>query len=808
MMNLYEINMDAMNIFEAMQSDAGKKILIITKNTEYKDFIVQEGLKHLKMLFDTSVLSIDEFYLRHSLGSYKFLSEFTMRLIIKKVIDMNKKEMPFLNYASYMDLIFEAIKEAYAKDIDLLSYAGDYKKLYHDYDKILNEHGYLGLDSKIAIDEIKLRNADAIYFVGFNEMNKKLAYLVEKSIELSKDTKVFIEEDFASDELISYLSKLASTYNKVDASGTHFEAISKKLFNERIYDTEGISFVRADSVEAELDYVLTDIKSHVLKGDYEYSDVLIYLMDKSEELALTQMLDEYSIAINKNKVLYLKDLVWQEKLYEEIRGTQLSLTKDALLDIAKNFTSNEMLLDKFDAIFVAIEEIYGKDISKEDYIELLKLAFKYEVYRKKDRLPYGVSIYTADFDTLRRYKLVYVLGMGMDSFPKTMNENFLLDSIYDEINYDKKEYMSRLSKNLMKKIFKSAEDKLSITYSSSTRSGADQGASSFYNEFYIKDRESSVDKWTLVKSLNVLEKKISLATNEEQKMHIASYKGLVDSKFINYDDVNALRNAGELSKYNAKLESYSAMARIDDYLNNKLTVSFLDSFKTCPYAALLGYIYEINAVEEDMKARHLGTYMHKVLESYYRNFIGGKVIYDNKLFTKTTSFIKSFNDYDDVLGFELENIESYIKDFIVFDEERMKNSNYIVKELEKMIAIDIDSYKIKGKIDRVDQDTLTGKLLVIDYKKSKVTLKDNLQLGAYALYYKHSGLDIAAAFIAISKFDESLKIMQTDADACEDEIRSIIAKVKSYAFPIIAKEDNKLCPNYCPYKSICKSGRE
>lgn len=837
MINVYETKKDARNLFSEIAMDEGGKTIIITKNTEYKDFIVQEGLKRLGAFVNTSVLSIDDFYLREAKGNYKFLSELSMRLIIKQVIEMNKGEMPFLNYPSYMDLIFEAIKDASTNEIDLLKSGGEYKKIYDDYEALLKKGGYLGMNDGSELDDLKIKEADAIYFIGFNEMSKKLVHLIEMAKKFDKNVKIFIEEDFASDELMAYLKENANEYHASDEDLSHFEKIAKKLFNEEILDTAGINFLRADSIEAELDYALTDIKKKVLKDGYAYGDALIYIMDKSEERALTDMLRAYEIPVNKNSVFRLRDLVWQDKLFADVAaieshmpGTndmpseshmpstsdmlgeshmpstndmlgECHMLGESIFELINTYTSDEMLLDKFKKIIAAIEDIYGKAISKEKWIELLKLAFKYEVYREKDRLPFGVSIYSADFDTLRRYKLIYIIGMNMDSFPKSMSENFLLDNIYAETGFDKKEKMSRLSKNLMKKLFKAADEKLTMTYSARTSGDADQGASSFFNEFHI-------DKWISVKSLGAIEKSVSLAASDEQKKFISAYKNIGPAKFINYDEINKLRAEGVISKYNGKLESYSAMSVVDDFVKNKLTVSFLETFKTCPYAALLGYIYGIEPAEVDMKARNIGTYMHKVLELYYRNFIGKKVIYDEALLDRTMSMIKKTNEYADVYGFELENIESYIKDFIIFDEERMKNSNYIVKELEKMITIDIDGYKIKGKIDRVDEDTLSGKLLVLDYKKSNYINKDSLQLSAYALYYKASGVDIDAAFITMTKLNGKLDIKKADADACEEEIRSLIEKLKTYSFNIIDEASKEKCLAFCDYRCMCKKGRE
>lgn len=825
MMTVYETMKDAANLFSAIEMDEGGKTLIITKNTEYKDFIVQEGLKRLGMLINTSVLSIDDFYLRQAKGNYKFLSELSMRLIIKQVIEMNKGEMPFLNYPSYMDLIFEAIKDASANDIDLLEKGGEYKKIYADYEALLKKGGYLGMNDGLELDDLKIKGADAIYFIGFNEMSKKLMHLIDMAKKFDKNVKIFIEEDFASDELMAYLKENANEVHLDDEGDSHFEKISKNLFNEEITHTAGISFVRADSIEAELDYALTDIKEKVLKDGYAYADALIYIMDKSEERALMDMLGAYDIPVNKNSVFHLRDLVWQDKLFADIAASESPMPSGSLMsgechmpstndmpseyhmsgesifERINTYTSDEMFLDKFKKIIGTIEDVYGKAISKEKWIELLKLAFKYEVYREKDRVPLGVSIYSADFDTLRHYKLIYIIGMNMDSFPKSMSENFLLDNIYAETGFDKKEKMSRLSKNLMKKLFKAADEKITMTYSARTSSDADQGASSFFNEFHI-------DEWISVKSLGAIEKSASLATSDEQKKFISAYKNIGPAKFINYDEITKLRAEGVISKYNGKLESYSAMSVVDDFVKNKLTVSFLETFKTCPYAALLGYIYGIEPAEVDMKARNIGTYMHKVLELYYRNFIGKKVIYDEALLVRTMDMIKKTNEYADVYGFELENIESYIKDFIIFDEERMKNSNYIVKEVEKMITIDVDGYKINGKIDRVDEDTLSGKLLVLDYKKSNYINKDSLQLSAYALYYKHSGVDIDAAFITMTKLDGKLDIKKADADACEEEIRSLLEKLKTYSFNIIDEASKEKCLAFCDYRCMCKKGRE
>lgn len=843
MITVYETKKDAKNLFSAIAMDEGGKTIIITKNTEYKDFIVQEGLKRLGALVNTSVLSIDDFYLREAKGNYKFLSELSMRLIIKQVIEMNKGEMPFLNYPSYMDLIFEAIKDASANDIDLLEKGGEYKKIYADYEGLLKKGGYLGMNESNELDDLKIKGADAIYFIGFNEMSKKLVHLIEMAKSFERDVKIFIEEDFASDELMAYLKENANEYHASDEDLSHFEKIAKKLFNEEILDTAGINFLCADSIEAELDYALTDIKEKVLKDGYDYADALIYIMDKSEERALMDMLGAYEIPVNKNSVFHLRDIVWKDKLFQDIAASESAMpgtndmpsecympsesampgerhmsgeshmpseclmpseyhmTGESIFERINTYTADEMLLDKFKKIIGAIEDVYGKTISKDKWIELLKLAFKYEVYREKDRVTLGVSIYSADFDTLRHYKLIYIIGMNMDSFPKSMSENFLLDNIYAETGFDKKEKMSRLSKNLMKKLFKAADEKITMTYSARTSSDADQGASSFFNEFHINE-------WISVKSLGAIEKSASLATSDEQKKFISAYKNIGPAKFINYDEINKLRAEGVISKYNGKLESYSAMSVVDDFVKNKLTVSFLETFKTCPYAALLGYIYGIEPAEVDMKARNIGTYMHKVLELYYRNFIGKKVIYDEALLVRTMDMIKKTNEYADVYGFELENIESYIKDFIIFDEERMKNSNYIVKEVEKMITIDVDGYKIKGKIDRVDEDTLSGKLLVLDYKKSKATEKDSLQLSAYALYYKPSGVDIVAAFIAITKFDGKLDVKKTDADACEEEIRSLIEKLKTYSFNIIDEASDEKCLAFCDYRCMCKKGRE
>ena len=103
---------------------------------------------------------------------------------------------------------------------------------------------------------------------------------------------------------------------------------------------------------------------------------------------------------------------------------------------------------------------------------------------------------------------------------------------------------------------------------------------------------------------------------------------------------------------------------------------------------------------------------------------------------------------------------------------------------------------------------MSGKLLVLDYKKSNYINKDSLQLSAYALYYKHSSVDIDAAFITMTKLNGKLDIKKADADACEEEIRSLIEKLKTYSFNIIDEASKEKCLAFCDYRCMCKKGRE
>ena len=60
----------------------------------------------------------------------------------------------------------------------------------------------------------------------------------------------------------------------------------------------------------------------------------------------------------------------------------------------------------------------------------------------------------------------------------------------------------------------------------------------------------------------------------------------------------------------------------------------------------------------------------------------------------------------------------------------------------------------------------------------------------------------------MTKLDGKLDIKKADADACEDEIRSLIEKLKTYSFNIVDEASKENCLAFCDYRCMCKKGRE
>ena len=149
-------------------------------------------------------------------------------------------------------------------------------------------------------------------------------------------------------------------------------------------------------------------------------------------------------------------------------------------------------------------------------------------------------------------------------------------------------------------------------------------------------------------------------------------------------------------------------------------------------------------IEETIASSTIGNIVHDSLEIIYKGYVGKRLKIEdlekmNKLVSTTVkdvikNYMREENNNKGKNVIIIETVKKYVERVIEIDRKVVENENdlriiAVEKEFETKIKDGSKKYKIRGKIDRVDQ--VNGELRVIDYKSGKkisrrdVTIKGN-----------------------------------------------------------------------------------
>ena len=149
-------------------------------------------------------------------------------------------------------------------------------------------------------------------------------------------------------------------------------------------------------------------------------------------------------------------------------------------------------------------------------------------------------------------------------------------------------------------------------------------------------------------------------------------------------------------------------------------------------------------IEETIASSTIGNIVHDSLEIIYKGYVGKRLKIEdlekmNKLVSTTVkdvikNYMREENNNKGKNVIIIETVKKYVERVIEIDRKVVENENdlriiAVEKEFETEIKDGSKKYKIRGKIDRVDQ--VNGELRVIDYKSGKkisrrdVTIKEN-----------------------------------------------------------------------------------
>ncbi len=152
-------------------------------------------------------------------------------------------------------------------------------------------------------------------------------------------------------------------------------------------------------------------------------------------------------------------------------------------------------------------------------------------------------------------------------------------------------------------------------------------------------------------------------------------------------------------------------------------------------------------IEETIASSTIGNIVHDSLEIIYKGYVGKRLKIEdlekmNKLVSTTVkdvikNYMREENNNKGKNVIIIETVKKYVERVIEIDRKVVENENdlriiAVEKEFETKIKDGSKKYKIRGKIDRVDQ--VNGELRVIDYKSGKkisrrdVTIKGNEEI--------------------------------------------------------------------------------
>ena len=146
-------------------------------------------------------------------------------------------------------------------------------------------------------------------------------------------------------------------------------------------------------------------------------------------------------------------------------------------------------------------------------------------------------------------------------------------------------------------------------------------------------------------------------------------------------------------------------------------------------------------IEETIASSTLGNIIHDALELLYKEHVGKQLdikslnklkdsVNDSVLFT-AEKYVKKRNLKKGKNVIIIETAKKYVERVIDIDMNELDKGNSIKiiaieKEFDSILKDNVKEYKIRGKIDRIDE--INGKLRVIDYKSGKKLYKGNLEV--------------------------------------------------------------------------------
>ena len=781
------------------------KAIIFPTNRAVKDFY--ESKKSQNSLLDKAFSVVDFF--ENLLISDKFkASEYESLLLMQKACQQCKKSESVLkipsNFFAFLknyEYLFSFFKELCLakKEIKELKNQ-DFYALYDEHLDILEEllKNYLSNLHKAGLfDDLSivkdyslnldfLKNFDGCVFELENFLN---AFEIELLLKISLELPTILR--FKTSKFnVDFLQKLPFFENlKLEKDKFYeFDLSAKKLLkkDDFIFKTKEANICSFELESLQTSFVFNEISKFIRAGINPQKIVVITPNESFCELL--RVFDKNNMLNFASGISVKESFFYQslKALFNALNDENFKLFEgDNYFETCEAFDLNNTLLQSFELKnFKLLKENFLKKAYYDEFLALILPLSKNENEELKNKLESELNKLKSLIENenlslkellelfltkISKLKTSFVGGgavtvMGLlesrnlsfdgvivvdfnDEFipKKSVNEMFLNDSVRTRaglISHENRENMQRF---YYESLFKTAS-KISICYVESE----ERVRSSFLEELGWKTKNEYSQK-AFLKALEL------------------DYK----PKNINLNPLKALVFEYDL------FESALSASKFQTFLNHKRSFFYKYILK----------IKEPRALSTALNAKDVGSFLHELLESYYK---------DKKSYFSCDDFIillkqrleKSHLNFSKL---DIQRYELRFKEFEILENEHFESGFMIyATELDfmqnpKEITLNNRKIKLRGVIDRIDERN--GTFLIIDYKSGKIDDK-SYQLAFYELIFDKE----CEAYFYDLKTGEKIP-SQHKASELKDEFLNIMQE-KEICFKNSKKNE------YCPYKLI------
>lgn len=531
--------------------------------------------------------------------------------------------------------------------------------------------------------------------------------------------------------------------------------------------------------------------------------------------------------IKNNPATELVDFIDEKKLKQNILESY---------GIHKNINILRNSLNSLELIMDSIKEVTNFStvlkLKAEEFLEILIDTLTDSKYYSKDER-IGVQVLRPINSIGTRSKLRFICGLNSD-FPGTNSQGYFFSrkfkSLYENLGIDIEDTQEIYDNNILifsQTLAGSDDVVLSYTYSDSTLEDD--------KSIFLKDIQKRIrNGFYAVKCKSMTKSNADLYDSIRDRALSDINNKLDDEIHLDYfskEEINRLQNI--LSNFHKRNKGENKFWGLvdEEFIFNEYYATKLDTFNTCPFKFYLKYIldYEsfvLDYVDEYHKDR--GNLYHNILNILYKEMdvFNTETEVLSKKISELVEIHTSEGDADLEIEIQKKIYKKILLDFVTADKtehEKIK-SDFKPKYFEREFSKNFVDFNVRGKIDRIDEDS-EGNLIVIDYK-SKSTPTGNqvrnlydLQLPIYS-YILDTDRVKAAYYASIQEasltkgfYQKDFAPDRTKNKFTEEELQNFYEEVKVLIFNIhsdirngkflVRPKTKDSCKN-CEYKDICR----